>query len=99
MKIRTYLLALVLVITGFTTNLQAATTTKTHELTETRVAEIKQRVDQIKAMDVTTLSRSERKNLKSELREMKSELRDGPTYIYISAGALILIIILLILIL
>lgn len=98
MKIRSYLLALLMVCCSITATVQASET-KTKELTEQRVSEIKQRVEQIKGMDLSNLSRAERKDLKHELRDMKTELNSRPAYVYISAGALILIIILLIILL
>jgi len=72
----------------------------TTEQKEARIVEMKQRVEQIKAMDKSQLSRAERKALKDELKSMNKEakvIRSGG--IYISLGALIIIILLLILIL
>ena len=98
MKIRIYLLALMMLFTGLSVNTQAATK-MTKEQAEVRASEIKQRVDEIKAMDFSTLTREQRKDLRSELKNDKKELQQLEPYIYISAGALIIIIILLILLL
>ena len=67
------------------------------------------RVETIKAMDISALSSSERKELRNELRAIKSDLKernksdlksiDGGGTIYLSVGAIIVIILLLILLL
>lgn len=99
MKIRIYLFALMLMCTGVAATTQASAKEMSKEQTEVRVAQIQERVHQIKAMDLSHLNRAERINLKHELKDMKSELRNSAPYIYISAGALILIIILILLLL
>jgi hypothetical protein len=61
-------------------------------------AEIKQRLDEIKAMDKSLLTRPEKRELRAELRSLKEESNDtgiNKTYIY-GAGVVALIIILLI---
>lgn len=69
----------------------------TTEEKKARAEEIKQRVYEIKAMDKSSLTRAERKDLRKELRQMKKEARAIEGF-YISVGALIIIILLLILI-
>jgi hypothetical protein len=56
------------------------------------------RVEEIKAMDISTLTPVERKALKKELRTIKQEMK-AISGIYLSVGALIIIILLLILLL
>lgn len=63
-----------------------------------RIQAIKARVAEIKGMDKSTLSRSERKALRKELRDMNKEARAAKG-VYLSVGAIIIIILLLILIL
>ena len=99
MKTRIYLLALLLSFSFFATTAQAADKAVTTSNSATRVMEIQDRVDAIRAMDLTDLSNSERKELRHELKGMNSELRTLDPILYISGGALILIIILLILLL
>ncbi len=99
MKTRIYLFALMLLFSGMSVNSQAAEKSITKAQTEVRITEMKTRVDQIRAMDLSHLNKSERTGLKHELKDMKKELRSYDGVIYISAGALILIIILLILLL
>jgi malate/lactate dehydrogenase len=98
MKIKIYLFALMLTFTGMAINAQAATNLNKAQ-SEMRVAEISQRVDQIRAMDLSHMNRVERLSLKHELKGMNKELRQMDGVIYISAGALILIIVILILVL
>jgi len=57
------------------------------------------RLEEIRKMDMTTLSRSEKKELRNEVRETKKELKTNSSGVYISVGALLVVIILLILLL
>ncbi|WP_374164730.1 hypothetical protein [Arcticibacter sp. MXS-1] len=72
----------------------------TEEQKEQRLEAIKNRVEEIKAMDKSHLSRQERKELRKELKEMKEQARvmTGGG-VYLSVGAIIIIILVLILIL
>jgi DNA gyrase/topoisomerase IV subunit A len=60
---------------------------------------ITSRVEEIRDMDKSDLSRAERKELRKELRELKTEARAMGGGVYLSVGAIIIIILLLILIL
>lgn len=60
---------------------------------------ITNRVEEIRDMDKSHLSREERKELRKELRELKKESRAMGGGVYLSVGAIIIIILLLILIL
>jgi len=57
------------------------------------------RLHEIKAMDASSLSAPEKKELRKEVRSIKQQLSDIGGGVYISVGALILIIILLIILL
>ena len=72
--------------------------TMTDAQKEARLVEIKNRVEEIKTADKTSLSRSERKALKKELKQLNREAREVRG-VYLSVGAIIIIILLLILIL
>ena len=75
---------------------------KTKELTTEQRAELNRiisRVDEIKAMDKSKLSREEKKELRKELKEMKKKANSMSGGVYLSVGAIIIIILLLILIL
>ena len=63
-----------------------------------RFEEIKQRVYEIKAMDKSNLTSTERKELRHELKDLKKQAK-AVQGIYLSVGAVIIIILLLILIL
>ena len=71
--------------------------TMTEEQKQALVQQIKDRVEYIKTMDKSQLTRDERKALRTELKSMKKEAR-AVTGVYISVGALIIIILLLIII-
>lgn len=64
-----------------------------------RATEMKERLDEIKAMDFKSMGKNEIKTLKTEMKEMKEEARKAKNGVYLSLGALIIIILLLILIL
>lgn len=74
-----------------------------NELTDeqkARIDALKRRVEEIKDMDRSTLSKAERKGIRQELKEMNKEAKaiQGKG-VYLSVGAIIIIILLLILIL
>ncbi|HLZ89834.1 MAG TPA: hypothetical protein VKQ52_21420 [Puia sp.] len=71
--------------------------TMTEEQKQALVQQMKDRVEYIKSMDKSALSKDERKALRTELKGMKKEGR-VITGVYISVGALIIIILLLIII-
>ena len=71
----------------------------TDDQKKVRLEEIKLRATEIKEMDKSSLSRSERKALKRELKDMNKEARTMRGGVYLSVGAIIIIILLLILIL
>jgi len=61
---------------------------------------ITQRVEEIKSMDRSQLSREERKALRKELREMERQARPmAGGGVYLSVGAIIIIILVLIILL
>lgn len=62
------------------------------------VQQMMRRLDEIKAIDVKKLPRSERRALRKEVKEIDQKLQQSGA-IYISVGALVLIILLLVLLL
>ena len=72
----------------------------TADMKEARGQQMLQRLEEIRSMDKSTLTRAERKDLRKEVKEIRKEARrDEIKGIYLSIGALIIIILLLILIL
>jgi hypothetical protein len=57
------------------------------------------RLDEIKAMDMSKLKSTEKKELRKEVRTIKRELKDISGGIYVSAGVLIVVLIILLVIL
>src|SRR5215210_7047834 len=98
MKNRFYYLALTLLfaVSAITSNAALVTPTikekvagMTDAQKDERLKQIKQRVDEIKAMDKSALSRTERKNLRNELRNMNKEAKAiGHGGIYISLAGI-----------
>ena len=102
MKKLIYSFALIFML-GISMNTVSAATTKDNvEMTMEQKAQLEKitnRVEEIKAMDKSNMSKAERKELRKELREMKKEARAMGGGVYLSVGAIIIIILLLILIL
>ncbi len=57
------------------------------------------RLNEIKAMDKSDLSRTEKRALRKEVRTIKADLKKAGGGVYLSVGAIIIIILLLILLL
>lgn len=102
MKKLIYSFALIFML-GLSVNTVSAATTKDKvEMTAEQkalVEKITNRVEEIKAMDKSNMSRAEKKELRKELKEMKQQARAAGGGVYLSVGAIIIIILLLILIL
>lgn len=104
MKRLIYSLVLVftLAISANTVNAAEKTDKNKTEMTAEQKIQLKRitdRVDEIRAIDKSDLSKDERKALRKELRELKQEARAMGGGVYLSVGAIIIIILLLILIL
>lgn len=102
MKKQIYFLATAFMLMLATPSVMAADVKSKPEMTERQVArmeEISRRVEEIKDMDKSELSRQDRKDLRNELLEMKKEAKATSGGVYLSVGAIIIIILLLILIL
>ena len=57
------------------------------------------RLDNIKAMDKSTLNSSEKQQLRKEVRSIKSQLSEMGGGVYLSVGAILLIVLLLVILL
>ncbi len=108
MNLRALLLSIVLLIT--TSTLHATNSSNgfdkekiarmTEEEKNARIAVMKSRVEEIRDMDRSTLSRSERKELRRELKDLNKEAKAmGRGGIYISLTGILIIILILILVL
>jgi ribosomal protein L20A (L18A) len=105
MKKLIYSLAIVLMLSISANSVKAANSidkAKTEMNAEQRAQfeKITNRVEEIRHMDKSQLTRAEKKELRNELKEMKTQARAiGGGGVYLSVGAIIIIILLLILIL
>ncbi len=70
-----------------------------NKVESTEAIAIRSRLAEIKAIDKSDMSFSEKKQLRKEKRALKSEYRKVGGGVYVSAGAIIVILIILILIL
>ena len=72
----------------------------TTDAKELRAQQMVQRLQEIRDMDKSTLTKAEKKELRKEVKEIRKEARrDEIKGIYLSIGAVIIIVLLLILIL
>ena len=102
MKRKIYFLATALMLMFAAPSVMAKDVKSKPEMTDNqkaRFTEITRRVEEIKSMDKSSLSRQDRKELRNELQEMKKEAKAMNGGVYLSVGAIIIIILLLILIL
>lgn len=103
MKKFIYTLALVFTLgIGFNTASAADKPATNTELTadqQVQLERIKTRVEEIREMDKSNLTKVEKKALKNELKELKNQAKAMKGGVYLSVGAIIIIILLLILIL
>ena len=94
---------LLIFVLGLSVNTVSAATAKDKvEMTteqKVQLEKITNRVEEIRAMDKSNMSRAEKKELRNELRTMKKQARAMGGGVYLSVGAIIIIILLLILIL
>lgn len=104
-KTKLYLLVLMISI-SFLPNTILGATGNTISMASTDPKEVPQavkvqleRLDEIKAMDKSTLSSTEKKELRKEVRAIKTSLRSTGNGVYLSVGAIIIIVLLLILLL
>lgn len=103
-KLTFYLMIMVLSLGAFPTTIFAAEKNAVAVNPEPKeipaeVQTMLNRLEEIKAMDKSSLKSSEKKELRKEVREIKSELRASGNGVYFSVGAIIIIILLLILLL
>jgi predicted PurR-regulated permease PerM len=66
---------------------------------DSRPQQLLQRLQDIKSMNKSELTRTERKELRNEVKEIRKEARTISGGVYLSAGAIIIIILLLLLLL
>jgi maltose-binding protein MalE len=76
------------------TETSAETRTK---LTEEEISNYRSRVEEIRDMDKSELTVSEKSELKTELKDIKATMHKDGTYIYLGGSTLLIIILLLIL--
>ena len=69
------------------------------ETPEQKLERFNKRIEEIKTMDKSTMSRSEKKALKKEVRQIRDEAKALSGGVYLSIGALLVVILLLILLL
>ena len=102
MKKLIYSFALILMMSVGANTVSAAPKSDKPEMTLEQKAQLERitnRVEEIRHMDKSHMSRAEKKELRKELKTMKAEANAMGGGVYLSVGAIIIIILLLILIL
>ena len=79
-------------------NTTAVPEKKENKLTEEEMSRLKNRVEEIRTMDKTNLTVTEKRELRKELRSIKASERRADGYIYVGGSTLIIIILILLLI-
>lgn len=64
---------------------------------QARLTEIEARVEEIKEMDFSEMTKSERKSVKTELKSLNKEAKQIGGGVYISVGAIIIILLVILL--
>lgn len=103
-KTTLYLMIMALSLSTFQSSVIAAEKNPTSITSSTKElpAEVKvmyNRLEEIKAMDKSSMTSVEKKELRKEVRTIKASLRASSNGVYLSVGAVIIIILLLILLL
>jgi len=97
------LLAILMTLTVASTSYAASETPRKAEnievLSEGEVKQMISRLEEIKTMDVSSMSRSEKRHLKHEVKAINHKLQTQSGGAYVSVGALIIIVLLLIILL
>lgn len=96
-KTKLYVLMLLVTLGSFSVaNASDKSVKRTKTEIPAEIVPLLNRLDEIKAMDKSELTRLERKALRVEVREIKSAVRASGNGIYISLGAIIIILLLII---
>lgn len=82
---------------GASKSKKAVTDKIENKLSAEEVSRLTKRVEEIRDMDKSNLTVTEKRELRKELKTTKENVRKDGGYIYVSAGTVILIIILVIL--
>ena len=77
----------------------ASETLKTSNTENARAQVLVQRLEEIKGMNKSEMTRLEKKSLRNEVKDIKKEMKVMSGGVYLSVGAIIIVILLLILLL
>ena len=81
--------------TKSSTNATSTSSEATTKLSEEEISNYRARVEEIREMDKSNMSASEKTELKTELKDIKATMHRDGTFIYIGGSTLVIIIILL----
>lgn len=69
-----------------------------NKMSEAEAARLTKRIEEIRAMDKSSLTASEKRELRKEAKGIKEKIKRDGGYIYIGAGTLLVILLILLLI-
>lgn len=99
-KLIPVLLMLFIAVPGFSNETTPAVKTTSSNETAARVQVLTNRLEEIKTMDIESMSRKEKRTLRKEVRSIEKEMKQiNGNGVYISVAGIIIIILLLILLL
>ena len=75
-----------------------ATTETRNKLTEEEISSYRARVEEIRDMDKSEMTSSEKKELRTELKNIKETMHKDGVYFYVGGGTLLIIILILLLV-
>lgn len=90
-------LSLLLMLALVSPAISAAPATTPTEADAARATVLKNRLEEIRAIDKTKLSKTEKKALRTEVKAIKKEMATISGGVYLSVGAIILIVLLILL--
>jgi hypothetical protein len=95
-KVSVYLMVMIFSLGSFNTvNATVENSAPAPTVIPVEIEVMLNRLEEIKSMDKSELTRSDRKALRVEVRALKTEIRSSGNGLYISAGAIIIILLLI----
>jgi len=79
-------------------NTTQATTETSTKLTDEEISTYRARVEEIRDMDKSELTKSEKKELRNELKDIKATMHRDGVYFYVGGSTLLIIILILLLV-
>jgi hypothetical protein len=99
LRIASLALFMAITLPASSTLIASSLTNSSSNIENTRAQQLEQRLEEIKNIDRSKITRLEKKSLRKEVKGIKKESKEASGGIYLSVAAIIIIILLLILLL